>query len=118
MIRRHQVLRNHPFPLSVPQSALDDLQARLARTRLPDPETVDDASQGPRLATLQGLVERWRGGYDWRRAEALLNGLGSHRTVIDGLGRLRPGRFAGRAGGLDPFIRAGRGAGCRRAGPR
>lgn len=74
------------FQLSIPQADLDDLQARLARTRFPDPETVDDTSQGPRLARLRALVERWRGGYDWRRCEALLNGLGQHRTEIDSLG--------------------------------
>ncbi len=75
-----------PFQLSIPQADLDDLQARLARTRFPDRETVDDTSQGPQLARLRALVEHWSGGYDWRRCEALLNGLGQHRTEIDGLG--------------------------------
>jgi microsomal epoxide hydrolase len=74
-----------PFHLSVPQADLDDLQRRLARVRWPDPETVDDASQGPRLETLQTLVQRWQNGYDWRRCESLLNGLGQYHTEIDGL---------------------------------
>ena len=75
-----------PFQLAVPQADLDDLQARLARTRFPDPETVPDTSQGPQLAKLRALVARWRDGYDWRRCEALLNGYGQYRTEIDGLG--------------------------------
>ncbi|WP_434391597.1 epoxide hydrolase family protein [Melittangium boletus] len=75
-----------PFHLSVPQAELDDLRARLLRTRWPDPGTVEDARQGPPLARIRALVERWRDGYDWRRCEALLNGLGSSRTEIDGLG--------------------------------
>lgn len=75
-----------PFRLAVPQSELDDLRDRLARTRWPDRETVDDSSQGPPLAKVRALVDRWRGGYDWRRCEALLNGFGQHRTEIDGLG--------------------------------
>ena len=75
-----------PFHLTIPQSDLDDLAQRLARTRWPGRETVDDTSQGPPLAKLQALVARWRDGYDWRRCETILNGLGQHRTEIDGLG--------------------------------
>lgn len=75
-----------PFPIQVPQSQLDDLAARLAGTRWPDPGTVADGSQGPQLDRLRGLTERWRNGYDWRATEALLNGWNSSRTVIDGLG--------------------------------
>ena len=75
-----------PFRLAVPQSALDDLQRRLAQIRWPDKETVTDTSQGPPLAELRALVAQWRDGYDWRRCEALLNGFGQYRTEIDGLG--------------------------------
>lgn len=75
-----------PFHLAVPQADLDDLARRLASVRWPNPETVDDTSQGPPLAKIRALVERWRDGYDWRACEALLNGWGQHRTNIDGLG--------------------------------
>jgi pimeloyl-ACP methyl ester carboxylesterase len=74
-----------PFHLSIPQSELDILQARLAATRWPDAETVDDTSQGPQSARLHALVERWRTGYDWRRCERMLNELGQYHTEIDGL---------------------------------
>ena len=74
------------FNLDIPQAALDDLDDRLARIRWPDPGTVEDTSQGPPLAKLRALTERWRHGYDWRRCEAMLNGFGQHRTEIDGLG--------------------------------
>jgi epoxide hydrolase len=75
-----------PFHLNVPQAELDDLRERLARTRWPDAETVNDTSQGPPLAKVRALVDHWREGYDWRSCEALLNGFGQHRTEIDGLG--------------------------------
>jgi epoxide hydrolase len=75
-----------PFHLDIPQTELDDLSQRLARTRWPDRETVNDTSQGPPLAKLKALVEYWRTEYDWRRCETLLNGLGQHRCEIDGLG--------------------------------
>jgi pimeloyl-ACP methyl ester carboxylesterase len=74
-----------PFTLHVPQADLDDLQRRLLQTRWPDEETVDDTTQGPRLAKIQRLVEHWSTAYDWRRTEALLNGWGQYKTSIDGL---------------------------------
>jgi pimeloyl-ACP methyl ester carboxylesterase len=75
-----------PFHLDVAESDLDDLRARLSRTRWPEPETVDDWSQGVPLAYLQGLCRHWAEGYDWRRLEARLNAIGQFRTEIDGLG--------------------------------
>jgi len=75
-----------PFPIDVPQAELDDLADRLARTRWPDAGTVQDGSQGPQADRIRALAQRWQDGYDWRATEALLNGWGSSRTVIDGLG--------------------------------
>ena len=46
---------------------------------------MDDWSQGVPLAALQDLVAYWRDGYDWRRCEARLNGLGQSITEIGGL---------------------------------
>lgn len=75
-----------PFTLAIPEAELDDLRRRLAGTRWPEAETVPDRSQGARLADVQALCEHWRTGYDWRRCEAMLNGFGQFRTLIDGLG--------------------------------
>jgi pimeloyl-ACP methyl ester carboxylesterase len=75
-----------PFNLAVEQSALDDLNRRLDQTRWPDKETVEDWTQGSPLAKVKALCAHWRHGYDWRRAEAKLNGLGQFKTEIDGLG--------------------------------
>lgn len=75
----------HPFHLAIPEADLADLQSRLALTRWPDAETVADTSQGPQLARLRALVARWRDGYDWRKCETMLNGLGQYHTDIDGL---------------------------------
>lgn len=74
-----------PFTLAIPQSQLDDLNARIDLTRWPEKEAVDDWSQGTPLEALQDLVGYWRRGYDWRRCEARLNALGQHKTDIDGL---------------------------------
>lgn len=75
-----------PYPIQIAQRDLDDLAGRLAATRWPDAGTVKDGSQGPELDRIKVLVDRWRDGYDWRATEQLLNGWGSSRTVIDGLG--------------------------------
>jgi pimeloyl-ACP methyl ester carboxylesterase len=74
-----------PFTLAIPQEQLDDLNRRLDATRWAERETVDDWSQGTPLAVLQDLAAYWRDGYDWRRCEAQLNGLGQWVTEIDGL---------------------------------
>jgi pimeloyl-ACP methyl ester carboxylesterase len=74
-----------PFHLDIPQAELDELRRRLGRTRWPEAETVEDWTQGAPLAKVRQLCEHWRTGYDWRRCEAMLNGFGQYRTVLDGL---------------------------------
>jgi pimeloyl-ACP methyl ester carboxylesterase len=75
-----------PFRIAVPDSQLDDLHERLARTRWPDAETVDDWSQGVPLAYMRELCAYWAEGYDWRATEARLNALPQFRARVDGLG--------------------------------
>jgi pimeloyl-ACP methyl ester carboxylesterase len=74
-----------PFHIKVPQSAILDLRRRLATTRWPDRETVNDSSQGIQLEKLQALVRYWGSGYDWRKVEARLNALPQFTTTIDGV---------------------------------
>jgi pimeloyl-ACP methyl ester carboxylesterase len=62
-----------------------DLRRRIAATRWPDRETVNDRSQGIQLAKLQELVRYWGTGYDWRKAEAKMNSLPQFVSKIDGL---------------------------------
>src|SRR5262245_46248843 len=45
-----------PFTVDVSQAELDDLRRRLADTRWPDRETVNDSTQGAQLARMQELV--------------------------------------------------------------
>jgi pimeloyl-ACP methyl ester carboxylesterase len=74
------------FQIDVPQTELDDLRARLERTRWPERETVVDWSQGVPLSYLQDLCGHWAERYDWRATERRLNALPQFRTTIDGLG--------------------------------
>ena len=74
-----------PFTVGFPPEAVDDMRRRVAATRWPDRETVDDDSQGVRLATMQELAQYWATDYDWGSCEARLNALPNFVTEIDGL---------------------------------
>src|SRR4029079_8479193 len=74
-----------PFTIEFPESDLDDLRARIAATRWPEKETVDDHSQGVPLATSQALARYWLTEYDWRKCEDRLNAGPNYITEIDGL---------------------------------
>src|SRR3954451_20357004 len=74
-----------PFSFEFPDAALEDLRARIAATRWPDKETVEDKSQGVQLATMKALARYWETEHDWRKAEAKLNSVPNFITEIDGL---------------------------------
>ncbi len=74
-----------PFRANQPEKDLVDLRRRVAETRWPDKETVNDQSQGIQLSKLKPLVEYWGTGYDWRKAEAKINALPQFMTRIDSL---------------------------------
>ncbi|HEX8679230.1 MAG TPA: epoxide hydrolase [Chthoniobacterales bacterium] len=74
-----------PYSINIPQEALTDLRQRIKATRWPERETVNDASQGVQLATIQKLARYWATDYDWRKTEAKLNALPHFVTNIDGL---------------------------------
>jgi pimeloyl-ACP methyl ester carboxylesterase len=74
------------FTLNVDEIELEDLRSRLRHTRWPDPEPVDDWSQGIPLAYVRGLCRYWAEEYDWRRAERELNAIGQFRTEVDNVG--------------------------------
>src|SRR5918997_3700284 len=74
-----------PFRIDVPEEELVDLRRRIEATRWPEKETVEDQSQGPRLATMQALARYWAEEYDWRKCEEKLKALPHFITEIDGL---------------------------------
>jgi pimeloyl-ACP methyl ester carboxylesterase len=74
-----------PFQIDVPEEKLAELRRRIAATRLPSGELVDDRSQGVQLATIRALADFWTTDYDWRACEARLNALPQFMTEIDGV---------------------------------
>jgi pimeloyl-ACP methyl ester carboxylesterase len=74
-----------PYVVEIPEEQIDDLHDRLARTRWPGAETVDDWSQGIPLSYTQELCRYWREDYRWRETESRLNAFPQFRVEIDGL---------------------------------
>ena len=84
-----------PFTVEFPEAEVEDLRARIAATRFPEREPVEDPivhplgdtvpPQGVELATMEALVRYWGTEYDLRRVEARLNALPQFVTEIDDL---------------------------------
>jgi len=74
-----------PFRLDIAQVAIDDLHARLDRTRWPDEAPDAPWTYGSSLAFMRELVRDWRTRYGWRNTEAELNAWPQFRTTIDGI---------------------------------
>ncbi|HEY7486778.1 MAG TPA: epoxide hydrolase [Streptosporangiaceae bacterium] len=73
-----------PFRIEIPQTDLDDLRERLARTRWPDELPGVGWDYGVPLPYVRELAEYWRTSYDWRAYEARLNEFPQFTTEIDG----------------------------------
>jgi pimeloyl-ACP methyl ester carboxylesterase len=82
MLETHTDIR--PFHVDIPDADLDDLHRRIAQTRWPSAELVDDRSQGVPLATIQQLARDWQD-HDWRAIESRLNAYPQFVTEIDGV---------------------------------
>jgi len=92
-----------PFTIDIPQSALDDLHDRLARTRFPRQIPESGWDYGTELGYERELVEYWRDTYDWRAEEARLNPkrvAEAWATLMAGLGYARYGAQGGDWGAI------------------
>jgi pimeloyl-ACP methyl ester carboxylesterase len=84
-----------PFRVEIPDAQIEDLRARIAATRFPEREPVENPivhplgdavpPQGVELATMEALMRYWGAEYDLRRCEARLNALPQFITEVDGL---------------------------------
>jgi pimeloyl-ACP methyl ester carboxylesterase len=74
-----------PFQLHVPDSAIDDLRGRLARTRFPDQAPGEPWAYGTDVGYLKQLVEHWHSRFDWRAQEARLNSFPQFKLPLHGI---------------------------------
>jgi pimeloyl-ACP methyl ester carboxylesterase len=75
-----------PFTIDVPETTLDDLHERLARTRWPDEIEGAGWEYGTNLAYLKSLVHYWLHDFNWREQEAKLNQFAHFRAQIGNMG--------------------------------
>ena len=73
-----------PTTVSVPESVLNDLRARLARRRLPNQIVGIGWEQGTDRDYLERLLSHWRDRYVWRETESRLNSYPQFVTAVDG----------------------------------
>jgi epoxide hydrolase len=73
-----------PYQVSVRQADIDDLHARLARTRWTRDLPGTGWERGVPVAYLRELAAYWATDFDWRASEAALNACPQFRTTIDG----------------------------------
>lgn len=83
-----------PFQIHIADETLDDLRARLLRTRWPDQVPGIGWEQGTELEWLQRLVSYWADEFDWRAWEARLNAL--HHFIWQGIHFVRQRATSGR----------------------
>ena len=74
----------HRFTPEFAPDTVELLRNRLENTRFPEPETVEDWSQGIPLSYVQELVTYWQADYDMGRAIQALNQWPNYKTHIDG----------------------------------
>ena len=75
-----------PFTVHVADSVLDDLRARLARTRLPARTPGPAWAAGTDPDYLRKLLAYWADGFDWRARERALNAVPTTAPTSTGSG--------------------------------
>jgi pimeloyl-ACP methyl ester carboxylesterase len=92
-----------PFQIRLEQSILDDLQARLGRTRAVADIGAKEWKLGTKPSYLHGLLDYWRTGFDWRSQETRLNALPQFKTDLDGA-EIHFVHMSGRAPATTPLL--------------
>lgn len=80
-----------PFQIAVPDSKLEELNAKLSLATFPDDLPMSESwDYGVPVSDLKRLVSRWKDGFDWRAEESKLNQLPHYTApiVVDGFGEL------------------------------
>jgi hypothetical protein len=74
-----------PFKIDISNDKIQRLKQKLALTDLPDEvvDTDDPWSRGSPLADIKRLALYWEKGFNWRKAEAMLNQFPQYITKIE-----------------------------------
>ncbi len=73
-----------PFTVSIPDSELEDLRERLAKTRWPLEAKAAPWTYGASLAYMKDICAYWKDSYDWRKEEAFINKFPNYKVTLGG----------------------------------
>ena len=76
-------MKPEAFNIDLPETRLDDLKARLARTCFPEPIGEDSWQYGVPVAWLQDMADYWQHQWDWQDAASAINQWSHYRVVIE-----------------------------------
>ena len=74
-----------PYKLSISTHEIEDLNRRLAHTRLPDQAPGEQWKTGTDLEWFKKLLNYWKLNYDWKKSESELNQFPQFKTKISGI---------------------------------
>ncbi|OYU34760.1 epoxide hydrolase family protein [Novosphingobium sp. PASSN1] len=83
-VEQHAPSVGTAFAIDVPDAVLEDLQRRLANTRLPAHETGGGWKDGITVAFANRLLTYWRDCFDWRAQEVRFNRFAQRMVNVDG----------------------------------
>jgi pimeloyl-ACP methyl ester carboxylesterase len=83
--RMETALSLRRFAIDIDGGVIDDLRARIHRTRWPEPAPGEPWSQGTDLVYLQDLLAYWADGFDWPAQQRRLNAYEHYLADIDGI---------------------------------
>jgi pimeloyl-ACP methyl ester carboxylesterase len=79
------MMQPRPFTVDIPDTVLDDLRVRLAKTQWPEPLPYPGWASGVDLGYLRELMGYWATTFDWRAQERRLNAFPQFTADVDGL---------------------------------
>ena len=71
-----------PYNISIPNSALAELKAKLSSASFPDELHDAEWEYGVPVAEMERLVSYWKDTFDWRKSETSLNDLPNYQCTI------------------------------------
>jgi hypothetical protein len=78
-------MRLEPYSIDISDAVLEDLRARIFRTRWPACAPGRAWEQGTDLNYLRRLLNGWVNDFDWRREERRLNAFPPFLAEVDGV---------------------------------
>jgi hypothetical protein len=94
-----------PFTIDIDRSVLDDLRARLDRTRWANDLGDPGWKYGASIPYMRELTAYWRDGFDWRAQERALNAFANFRVTLKNVSQNAHAMIAAHDSQMRTFLR-------------